>query len=203
MPIPNGAEERALATAFFRDELQDGQLARDAIVPYRVFASPNAFLDSAHAAAMQGLVLGLPLAIACRDIASLLAARNWRFHAIASGAIALAPAWCPQIQVRLWMRIRLGCWAPQLLAAATLADAEFMPRAQRLLTLRSTHPESAAAVTALMSWLALHDELQHDPRAVAEKMSQTGPAGVRAIAWHHAFSRERERGCWPRPGRVE
>ena len=183
------AESSALETFFFKDASSDVESFRAPVVDYRLFSNVGATLDENAIAPLRAELLRHTQKSICHDIACLLRAKNWRFHALASGAVVLAPERCSEVAHLLWMRVRLGCaMVAQLSAAAAATDTDFKSKAQRLLKLSSTSEQSIAALSALLFWIDCQSELPRNPRAAAEGLSRWGAVGSNAVACHSKYA---------------
>jgi len=150
-PIDTNAEDAALRTMFFSDSQFEGRTSRLSISNYLAFLSLRGPQIKEEIHKLRAALAEPTQAHLERDLATLLRARNWRFHNIACVALACAKP-SETLLAELWNCIRAGSWtSPQLSATAAFVDPAFSAKSGRIIEDSATFYKSIVSLGALLS----------------------------------------------------
>jgi hypothetical protein len=185
-PINREAEDAALQTLFFRDSEFEGRTCRLSIANYLAFLSLRGSEIREEISRLRNALAEPASAHLERDLATLLRARNWRFHNIACVAIACIGASEATLR-ELWSCIGAGSWtSPQLAATAAYVDPDFAQKAMQLVEESATYYKSIVSLAALLS--AHRSEPQLSNIASSNLTEATSidrdNSGDIAVSWH-------------------
>jgi hypothetical protein len=184
-PLDRSAEDAALQTLFFRDSEFEGRTCRVSVANYLAFLSLRGSEIKEEISKLRGALAEPAPAHLERDLATLLRARNWRFHNIACVAMACVQP-SESLLAELWACVRAGSWtSPQLSATAAFIDPRFSQKALSLIEDSATYYKSIISLAALLP--AGGDPLPSDAAQanVREATSiDRDNSGNIAVSWH-------------------
>lgn len=184
-PLDRKAEEAALQTLFFRDSEFEGRTCRLSVANYLAFLSLRGSDIKEEISKLRAALAEPTSAHLERDLATLLRARNWRFHNIACVAIACAGP-SEALLEELWNCIRAGSWtSPQLAATAAFVDPGFHQKALSQLEESTTYYKSIVSLAALLAKFGYRLPSDIAQANLNEAMSiDQDHSGDIAINWH-------------------